>query len=55
MRRLYELSVLALGWLVIGVILVTPNVPTEQRAGALVAVAGAWLLLARMMERRRGP
>lgn len=53
MQRLYELSILALGWFAAGLIVAAPGATLDQRAGALVALAGSWIVLARLAGRRR--
>jgi hypothetical protein len=52
--RLWELAALAVLMVVVGAILATPTFPADARVGAIAAIVGGMLLMARM-GRRRGP
>jgi len=52
--RLWELAALYLALIVAGAILSTPTYPAEQRVGALAAIVGASLYMARRSRRDRG-
>lgn len=51
--RLYDLAALGTAMIAIGAILATPDVAPAERAAAMVAVAGALLVVGSMRRRDR--